>query len=153
MPILKTILLLLSLALFASCSSVYMPGDFYSGDGFEGIVVTVDDDNNPLMLLSFDEANSLSADSAICWAESMGDGWRLPDKNELAQIDRVKSLINNSLENKKKPKILVDFTYYWSSTPCSESHFYACGPDGVGCFFCENNGSSYTARAVRIIHN
>ena len=140
------------IASFTSCTDVYEPGDYYRGDGFEGVVVSVDADNNPLLLLSIDEARSLSADSAILWAETLGEGWRLPDKRELAQIDRGITLINKTSESKRKPKILVDFTYYWSSTPCSESHFYACGPDGVGCFFNENNGSSYRARAVRVMN-
>ena len=148
---LSKIILLLAIAALASCTRVYEPGDYYKGDGFEGIVVTVDANNSPMLLLSFEEAHSLAADSAEYWAEQIGEGWRLPQKGELAQIYRVKTLINRTLEKKKKKLILNDFTYYWSSTPCSETHCYACGPDGVGCYYKENDGSSYRARAVRLI--
>ena len=150
---LKKIIFLLIIAAMASCTGVYQPGDYYGGDGVEGVVVTVDSENNPLLLLSFDEASSLSADSAKRWATTVGEGWRLPTREEIAQINRVKTLINKTLDRKKKPKIFMDFTYYWSSTPCSETHSYACGPDGVKCYYSENDGSSYKARAVKIIES
>lgn len=153
MKIITKILLLFSIATMVGCQGIYEPGDYYRGDSFEGIVVSVDAENNPLLLLSLDEASSLNADSAVHWAESLGEGWWLPDRKEIAQVDRVKTLINKTLEIKHLPKVLENFTYYWSSTPCSESHFYACGPDGVGCYYCENDGSSYRARAVRKIEN
>ena len=136
---------------FAGCNGVYEPGDYYRGDGYDAVVVTVDADNKPTLLLSLDEANTLNADSAMRWAETLDDGWRLPNKDEIAQIYRVKTLVNKTLERKGKPTVLTNFTYYWSSTPCSESHFYACGPDGVGCYYSENASSSYRARAVRSV--
>lgn len=139
--------------LLVGCSGIYEPGDMYKGDGFEGIVVTVDEDNQPLMVMSLEEASSLTADSALRWAEGLGEGWRLPTKKEIAQIERVRSLINNTLKRKKLSTVFTDFTYYWSSTTCSESHCYACGPDGVGCYFKENDDPSYRARGVRGIEN
>ena len=140
------------LFLLSGCTGVYEPGDSYKGDGYEAVVVSVDDDNQPVIVMSLDEASTLSADSAMRWAEGKGEGWRLPDRSEMSMIDRVRSLINTTLERKGLPPVLKDATYYWSSTPCSETHTYACGPDGVGCYFSENNSSSYRARAVRKVN-
>lgn len=153
MNYIRNIILFVGLFVLVGCSGVYEPGDFYKGDGFEAVVVTVDEANQPTMVMSLNELSSLNADSAIRWANSLGDDWRLPDKNEVAKIERVRSLINSTLERRGLPPVLVGFTYYWSSTPCSESHTYACGPDGVGCYYSENAGSSYRARAVKTITN
>lgn len=149
----KIISIVIGTLLMAGCARNYEPGDYYSGEGYDAVVVTVDAENQPLMLMSLDEASSLSADSAMRWVETLGEGWRLPDKNELSKMERVRSLINNTLQKKGLPKVFVDFTYFWSSTPCSESHTYACGPDGLNCYFSENASSSYRARGVRNINN
>lgn len=152
MKIRNILLLFMCVVSFVGCNGVYEPGDYYRGEGYDAVVVTVDAGNQPTMVMSLDEANTLDADSALRWAEKLGEGWRLPNKTEISQIERVKTLINNTLKKKDKPAVLVDFTYYWSSTPCSESHFYACGPDGVGCYYSENDGSTYRARAVRTVN-
>ena len=146
-------ILIFSVLLLSSCTSVYEPGDIYKGNGYEAVVFAVDADNRPVAVMSLDEASSLDADSALRWVEEKGDGWRLPDRKEIAMIDRTRSLINATLERKGLPPVMKNATYYWSSTPCSETHSYACGPDGVGCYYNENNSSVYRARAVRTIDN
>ena len=141
------------LFLLVGCSGGYELGDYYKTDGSAAIVVDIDADNQPLLLLSVEEASNLDADSAVAWASALGDGWRLPNKNEMAKIERIKSLINKTLKQKTLPEVFKDFTYYWTSTECSETHAFACGPNGVSCYFKENQDPSYRARAVKEIEN
>jgi len=144
-------LCLVLLSAFAGCSRHYEVGDYFKKGSLAGVVVDVTPEGG-ILLLSLDEACALDADSAAVWASSFGDaGWHLPDKEEMQQIRRHRSLINQTLENRGLGKILTNHTFYWTSTACSASHFFACGPDGIHCYFSTNNGSLYRARAVRTI--
>lgn len=135
-----------------SCGREYSVGDIYSDGDVKGVVLRVDDSNSPLLLLSLDEISGIDADSANVWASSLGDGeWRLADRQEMEIVRKYRALINNTFERKSYPKVLEGNTYYWTSTPCSESHVYACGPDGVRCYFKSNNTKLYRARAVRVL--
>ena len=138
----------ISLFALAACNRAYEPGDYY-GKEAEGIVLAVDTEGNATMLLSLDEAKDLDADSAAKWAASLGEGWYLPTKEEMALLKKYKSLVNITLERKKLPALLAVHTFYWSSTPCSDSHQYALGPDGVRCYFKTNASPYYRARAVK----
>lgn len=144
------ILLLISVLIFAGCDSKYELGDYYKSGDTKGIVVQVDAEGNPLLILSLFEAENVDADSAQNWVATLeGEGWQLPDKGEMEQINKYKSLINKTLERKGMPTILKNHTFYWTATPCSESHTYACGPDGTRCYFNQNASPLYRSRAVK----
>ena len=148
----KRLTLLLSIAAMltiSACSRSYMPGDFYSEGGLKGIVVTADEQGKPTLLLAPEETKGVTAAEAKEWVESYGDGgWHLPTKEEMEQVKKYKTLINKTLEQKKQPVVLTNHTFYWTSTPCSESHTYACGPDGLHCYFSTNNSPYYRGRGV-----
>ena len=146
--------ILLSSALLVGCKSSYAPGDYYSLDGDKGVVVSVDADAQPLLIISLDEVSALDADSALRWGlENEAQGWRLPDKDEIALVNKYKTLINRTMEKHHAPLVLVNHTFYWTSSPCSPTHTYACGPDGLNCYFNQNNSHSYRARKVKNLKN
>lgn len=150
----KWILLTFSLMVFAGCSGKYEIGDLYKDKDTKGIVVKVDGDGRAQLVMSLDEAVNIDADSAFIWAEQFdGGGWHLPTKEDMATIRKYKNLINSTLERKGYNTILTNHTFYWTGTPCSESHTYACGPDGIKCYFSQNASSNYRARAVKRIDN
>ena len=128
------------------------PGDLYKCDGVKCVVVTVDGNGNPSLVMSLDEAVNIDADSALLWSTQVGDGWHLPSKAEMELVKKNKSMINRGLEYKKMPVVLRNNTYYWTSTPCSETHVYACGPDGLRCYFRTNASHCYRARTVKVIN-
>lgn len=148
----KWILLTFSLLVFAGCNGKYEMGDFYKDNDTKGIVVQVDGDGRAVLVLSLDEAVNINADSAFIWAEQFDGGdWHLPTKEEMTTIRKYKNLVNSTLERKGYNTILTNHTFYWTGTPCSESHTYACGPDGIKCYFNQNLSSCYRARAVKRI--
>ncbi|MBP5189807.1 MAG: hypothetical protein J6031_02700 [Bacteroidales bacterium] len=133
------------------CGYRYEPGDLYRDGENKGIVIDTDDAGNVKLIMSLDEISGIDADSATKWATSTGNGWRLPTKNEIEKIRKYKALSNKTLNRKKMPPVLSGHTFYWTSTPCSESHTYACGPDGTKCYFSTNASVQYRARAVKEI--
>ncbi len=139
---------LLGVIVLVGCGGAYETGDYYSVNGVKGVVVTATD--NALLVVSLDEARGLNADSALAW----GDGpeeWHLPSKTEIEQLWRFRSAINQTLERKGMGRIFGSHTFYWSSTECSPSHVYACGPDGVKCYFRSNKSHLYRARKVVLV--
>ena len=138
--------------LFASCNGKKVTGDIVKIDGTKAIVVSTDDNGQPTMLLSVQEAANLDDDSAVRWVATIdGEGWHLPDKSEMQLIKKYKAMINISLRKNGLPTILANDALYWTSTPCSESHTYACGPQGVKCYFSTNASPYYRARAVKTV--
>lgn len=148
------ICLLLLLLTAVGCRQGYEPGDYYKSGGISGIVVDVDADGNAKLLMSLEEVQDIDADSASKWAAQLGDGsWRLPTKDEMGKVRKYRALINKTLEHKKLPAVLSGHTFYWTATPCSKSHTYACGPDGIRCYFSTNASPFYRARGVRSVEN
>lgn len=134
------------------CSGGYELGDYYHAGGEKGIVLAVDDGGKVTMLMSVDEAHDLDSDSAMKWASNYADGsWHLPSKEEMAVIKKYKSLMNITIGHKKLQPVMAGHTFYWTSTPCSESHTFACGPDGIRCYFNTNTSPFYRARAVKTL--
>ena len=153
----RTLLLFVVSFFFTGCSGEQRVGDLYKDGDIKGIVVSVNSEGHPTMILSLDEAVALNADSAVVWASNLqtvnGTKWTLPTKEEMILLRKYRSLINNTLRDKKLPLFLENGTFYWTSTPCSESHCNACGPDGVRCYFKMNDTYSYRARGVMRIEN
>lgn len=148
----ELICLMISLLILSGCSGKYEIGDYYKNGDTKGIVIK--NESDVLMVMSIDEAVNIDADSAARWASSYdGEGWSLPNKAMMGQIKKYKSVINKTLERKGLPTILTNNTFYWTETACSESHTYACGPDGIQCYFNQNSSPYYRARAVKIMNN
>lgn len=143
--------LAVSALIITGCSSSYAPGDYYNNKDDKGIVLQADAEGNATLILSLAESSNLNSDSALLWAASLGQGWSLPSKEQLALARKYRSLINISLRNHKQSEFLTGHTFYWSATPCSESHVYACGPEGVRCYFKSNASPYYRARAVKVL--
>lgn len=143
-------LIALCVACLVSCDRSHLPGDIIVDNGTKCIVIESDDNGNAVLVMSLDEVVDINADSAVVWAkEHGGEGWHLPNKQEIEKMKKYRSVINQTLEKKNLPKILVNHTFYWSSTECSPSHVYACGPNGVRCYFRSNQSYLYRARAVK----
>ena len=150
----KSAILLSFVGLLFSACNHYEVGDYYHKGDLSGVIITLNEEGMPSLLLSLGEAKDLNADSALAWSANYDDGsWRLPDKREMTLINNYKSLLNATLQRKEAPQLFGSNTYYWTSTPCSESHTYACGPMGVKCYFRSNHSPLYRARAVRSIDN
>lgn len=147
----KSILAIAFVMLFCACGSDkgYKAGDFYDEGGVEAVVVTADSTGVATMLMSVAEAKDIDADSAKLWASSLGEGWTLPTSEEMNLLYRNRSYINETLEGKKLPTLFGLNTYYWTSTPCSESHVNARGPDGIKCYLASGHSACYRARAVK----
>lgn len=147
-PILCLVLACLAMA---ACSP-YEVGDWYRKGDLQGVVLQLDDNNEPTLLLLNDEARDLDADSAQVWAAAIDArlpyDCALPTKEEFELIRKYKVVINGTLRKKGQPLVIYGHTFYWSSTPCSESHQYACSPDGVKCYFKPGHSDFYRARAV-----
>ena len=137
----------ISLAALTACGGGYKVGDMYKR---QGVVVAVDGQGMPTMLLALDEQANLDADSAQRWAATLEQGWQLPSHDQWEQIRKQRTLINRTLADKGLPLVAKGQTYYWSSTPCSATHYYACSPDGIRCFFHSNKSNSYRCRAVYV---
>ncbi len=126
-------------------------GDYYKQGDVEGIVLTLTDEGAPDMLLSVIEAVDLNADSARIWGATLGEGWRLPSKEEMAVVAGVKRPVNITLEKKGLPLVLKGNTYYWTATESGPRNVYACGPEGIRGYFQLNHSSVYRARAIRYL--
>ena len=74
----------------------YKVGDYYNVDGKEGVVFEVTSDGRHGKIISLNQTKS-SWDDAKSWCTSLGSGWRLPTKEELQTIYRVKSTLNSTL--------------------------------------------------------
>lgn len=143
---------LMTVLLLSVCGRNYVTGDFYRADGICGIVVDCDDTHGTLLLLTIDEQSDLDADSAKRWASALNpDGWHLPTREEMEKVRRHRSAINNTLERKGFAKVVDGHTFYWTSTECSDSHVFACGPNGMQCYYRSNHSTLYRARGVREI--
>lgn len=147
---------LIGLSVLTACSG-YEVGDWYNHDGNKGVVLKVDEAGQPTLLLAPEEAVDLTADSALLWAAQLDADSQaevsLPSKEEMEWLRGYRSVVNKTLNAKGKPTVLEGHTFYWTSTPCSESHYYAHGPDGVRCYFRGNQSSCYRARAVIRLNN
>lgn len=146
-------LILVGALALTACSS-YEVGDWYNHKGIKGVVLMVDDEGQPTLLVSPDEAVDLTADSALLWAAQLDAATEaqvsLPSKEEMEWLHSYSAVVNKTLRTKGKSTLLEGNTFYWTSTPCSESHYYAHGPDGVRCYYRGNQSSCY--RACALIH-
>lgn len=154
---------LLALGL-AACQREVAVGDIYRDGSLKGIVVELDSEGHPTMLLSLEEASGLCADTALMWADALNQNgeevqWVLPDYEQMNIVAQHKVEINAAAASRGEAKVLPNRSWYWTSTPCANefcpscpvTHVYALGPDGLRCYFKENHSALYRARAVLVL--
>ena len=102
----------------STTQNTYKVGDYYKVGGKKGVVFEVTSDGRHGKIVSLKERWS-KWEGAKSWCASLGGGWRLPTKEELQTICRVKSTLNSTLAA-KGDKLEVDYCY-WSSNEYGSS--------------------------------
>lgn len=135
----------------AGCQRSYTVGDLYRSNEGNGIVVTTDSTGAAQLILSVDEIADRAWDSAMALQDTAAQGWRLPTSEEMKTLYAARIALNEALTDRDMPKIFGSRTWYWTSTPCSETHAYAWGPDGLKCYYKENSSPLYRVRMVKVL--
>lgn len=159
-PYTTKILLTCSLVLLmASCGRRYDVGDYYRSGTVSGVVVQLDDEGMPSLVLSLADTAHLNAEAALRWAETLQPAgqWRLPTIEEWKQMARNKAKINATLGKQRSAAIVAADTWYWSCTGADgqriassavPTRVYAYGPLQAQVYFYDNASPRYVARAV-----
>lgn len=106
-------------------------GDVYDANGKKGVVFEVSADGKHGRIISIQE-DEYVWDEAKTWCSQLGDGWRLPTKQELRMIWELRNnaQFNNGLSLAESPEIQWDYTY-WSgeeaNVECAWGFFMAMG--------------------------
>ena len=109
----------LILLVMASCShKANKVGDILAVNGELGVVFVVTPDGQHGKVMSVTEINCNWHD-AKSWSLNLGNGWKLPTKDELLMICKNKDAINLSLQTIGYNLLGVES--YWSSDVC-ENH-------------------------------
>ncbi len=93
-------------------SKTWKVGDYYDVNGKQGVVFTVTPDGKHGKMVSLNEIKDTWS-NAKSWCSSPGSGWRLPTKEELIAICRVKDRLNQTLVSVGEE--IADRSY-WSSS-------------------------------------
>ena len=164
----KKILLLLTFAglLFSSCEKGCDCDDenSFNGKYHIGQLVTCDDGSKGVVfdvydgvkLVSVDERNCRTFESAKLWCENYGNGWRLPTIKELEVIFALKNYLNATLRDSGYTCFVVGYpnnVLRYISTPVVNNryqYFNFCAPRDyyIGWKDYDDNDDMY-ARAVR----
>lgn len=88
----------------------YKVGDFITKNGVVGFVFMVSADGKHGKLMSVKESNG-NWNSAKSWCAKLGEGWRLPSRNELKVLYAVQSAVMDALTQKNYAPI---DGLYWS---------------------------------------
>ena len=126
----KRILLFLAFVLACSVSyaqKTWKVGDFYDVNGKQGVVYVVTPDGMHGKIISLYQTQTTWGE-AKKWCGNLGSGWRLPSKDELLHICKVRNTLNQVL-----PAVgdVIPADYHWSSTEYgSESAWLVSMVDG-----------------------
>ena len=105
-------------------SKTYKVGDIIEVNGKKGVVFVVSSNGQRGRIMSLDEVNEVNWHSAKQWCESYGEGWRLPDVEELKLIYENIKIINEVLFFEDKPRL---GWFIWSSDEYSHAECYSFG--------------------------
>jgi len=107
----KLLFITLAAIIVTGCDSMnrYEIGSIYSSDGKKGIIVKLDPDTKSGLIMSLEDKRSQWY-SASPWAESLGEGWRLPNRQELLTIYKARKQLNIALSNIGMP--IIDDPYW-----------------------------------------
>ena len=97
----------------SSYSQTYKVGDYYDANGKQGVVFVVTPDGKHGKIVGLNNLGLMLWDNAIAACRNLGNGWRLPSKEDLLAIYKVKSTLNSTLAavGDKLPS-----AWHWSST-------------------------------------
>ncbi len=97
-----------------SQSNTYKVGDFYDENSKQGIVFMASKDGKHGKILSRGQTYT-NWDAGKSWCEQMGDGWRLPTKEELLELRKLKDneAFNDGMLSADEG-ISWDY-YYWTN--------------------------------------
>lgn len=129
----------------ASAQQSWHIGDSYDVNGKKGVVFAISSGGQHGKILSLSQSSTITTwNQAISWINSMNYGWRLPSKDELVAIYKVKSILNETLTPEG---LLINDWWYWSITPFNEdSTWLTYMGDGSSSFYYKT-GEGF-ARAV-----
>lgn len=100
----------------SSYSKTYKVGDYYDANGKQGVVFVVTPDGKRGKIVSLNSLGKMPWENAIAACRNLGNGWRLPSKEDLLAIYKVKSTLNSTLAAVGDE---LSSTWYWSSTEYS----------------------------------
>ena len=108
--------------LLAQCTTFpqksWQVGDIYEVNGVKGVVFAVTNDGKHGRVISFEETNA-NYDDAVAWTQSLGEGWRLPNYDEVKIINRRVHEINEQLYLLNQEQIYFSFlrNYWFGGAP------------------------------------
>ena len=97
----------------SSYSQTYKVGDYYDANGKQGVVFVVTPDGKHGKIVGLKDLGKMNWNSAVSACRNLGNGWRLPSKEELLAIYKVKSTLDSTLAAVGDE---LPSSYYWSST-------------------------------------
>lgn len=97
----------------SSYSKTYKVGDYYDANGKQGVVFVVTPDGKRGKIVSLNSLGKMPWENAIAACRNLGNGWRLPSKEDLLAIYKVKSTLDSTLAAVGDE---LPLSYYWSST-------------------------------------
>ncbi|MBQ2993808.1 MAG: hypothetical protein IJE21_07935 [Alistipes sp.] len=101
-------------------NGIYQVGDYYKKENVEGVVFAVSDDGRHGTIVGMKSMQE-SWFAAQKWCQNCGMGWRLPTKEELYEIVRVKAIVNQRIS--EKGGHIIESTWCWSSSAITNSAF------------------------------
>lgn len=96
--------------------SSWKVGDFYDVNGKQGVVFVVTPDGKRGKIVGLNNLGKMDWNSAVSACRNLGNGWRLPSKEELLAIYKVESTLNSTLAAVGDE---VPEGFHWSSTEYS----------------------------------
>ena len=97
----------------SSYSKTYKVGDYYNANGKQGVVFVVTPDGKRGKIVGLNNLGRMNWNDAIAACRNLGNGWRLPSKEDLLAIYKVKSTLDSTLAAVGDE---LPLSYYWSST-------------------------------------
>ena len=129
----------------SSYAKTYKVGDYYDANGKQGVVFAVTPDGKHGKIVGLNNLGRMNWNSAVSACSNLGNGWRLPSKEELLAIYKVKSTLNSTLAAVGDG---LPEDWLWSSTECrSDRAWRVYMDDGIP--LCDDKGNNFFyARAV-----
>lgn len=103
-------------------------GSYYNKGGLEGVVAAVDEDENPVLIMSLEQPEKrMTWEEAMKWDKTLRNGWHLPTAEELERVWFVEgnpNVITKKLNNglKKVGAVQLVSSCYWSSTEFARTY-------------------------------
>lgn len=109
----------------SSYSQTYKVGDYYDANGKQGVVFVVTPDGKHGKIVGLNDLGKMDEwNSIVSACRNLGNGWRLPSKEELLAIYKVKSTLDSTLAAVGDE---LSKYWYWSSTEYSSDCAWVVG--------------------------